>query len=87
MALGIGAVLALLYAVVCLMMLPYPQLVEEAGGGLADVIRLTLVLACFTAVAGLATVLLQKRHRLWPVGQLLLALALVGVIGFALATR
>lgn len=87
LVLGSSAVLALLYAVVCLMMLPYPQLVAEAGGGLAETLRLTLVLGAFTAVVAVATWLLQKRHRLWPQGQAALALALIGLLVFVVATR
>ena len=63
MLLGIGALMALLYAVVCLMMWPYPQLVDNAGGGFAQVIQITVVLVVFTTIAGAATWLLQKRHR------------------------
>ncbi|ROO27417.1 hypothetical protein SAOR_08660 [Salinisphaera orenii MK-B5] len=87
LVLGSSAVLALLYAVVCLMMLPYPELVADAGGGLAETVRLTLVLTAFTAVAAVATWLLQKRHRRWPQGQAALVLALIGLLVFVVATR
>jgi len=83
MLLGIGALMALLYAVVCLMMWPYPQLVDNAGGGFAQVIQITVVLVVFTTIAGAATWLLQKRHRLWWIGEVALACALAGVLLFA----
>ena len=50
--------MTLLYAVVCLMMLPYPQLVSDAGGGFDHVVQITLVMTLFTAAAGLSTWLL-----------------------------
>jgi|GEM_PF-1324201 len=87
MLLGIGALMALLYAVVCLMMWPYPQLVDNAGGGFDQVVMITLVLAIFTAIAGTATWLLQKRHPLWVPGEFVLAAALVGVLLFAWSIR
>ena len=86
-ALGIGALMTLLYAVVCLMMLPYPQLVSDAGAGFAHVLRITAVMTAFTAVAGLSTWLLQKRHRALWLGQALLAMAFALVILFAVAQR
>lgn len=79
--------MTLLYAVVCLMMLPYPQLVEDAGGGLGHVAQITLVMAIFSAVAALSTWLLQKRHRALWFGQAALALALAGIVVFAVTQR
>jgi len=79
--------MALLYAVVCLMMWPYPQLVDNAGGGFGQVVQITVVLVAFTAVAGVATWLLQKRHALWWIGELALACALAGIVLFAWAIR
>ncbi len=87
MLLGIGALMALLYAVVGLMMWPYPQLVDNAGGGFDQVVMITLVLAIFTAVAGTATWLLQKRHPLWIAGEFVLAAGLIGVLLFAWSVR
>lgn len=77
----------LLYAVVCLMMWPYPQLVADAGGGFEHVVAITAVLAVFTAAAGLATWLIQKRHPALWLGQGVLAVALIGVIVFAVTQR
>jgi len=79
--------MTLLYAVVCLMMLPYPQLVSDAGGGFDHVVRITIVMTAFTAVAGLATWLLQKRHRALWLGQAALVVALAGVVVFAVTQR
>lgn len=79
--------MTLLYAVVCLMMLPYPQLVEDAGGGFAHVVQVTLVMAVFSVVASLSTWLIQKRHRALWWGQAAFALALIGVIVFAVTQR
>lgn len=86
-AVAIGALMTLLYAVVCLMMLPYPEMVAQAGGSFADVLRITGALVVFTAVAGLATWLLQNRHPLWRIGQVALALTLAVLIVLALAQR
>ncbi|MES1925095.1 hypothetical protein T31B1_07218 [Salinisphaera sp. T31B1] len=85
--LGIGALMALLYAVVCLMMWPYPELVENAGGGFGHVVQITCLLGLFTATAALATWLLEKRHRRWWWGQILLAGVFVTVAVFAWTTR
>jgi len=74
--------MALLYAVVCLMMLPYPKLVAQAGGGFDQVVRMTAVLLVFTAVAGIATWLLQKRHSYWWLGQAGLAAAVIALVCF-----
>ena len=79
--------MTLLYAVVCLMMLPYPQLVSDAGGGFDHVVQITLVMTLFTAAAGLSTWLLQKRHRALWLGQGVLVVALAGVILFAVTQR
>lgn len=69
--------MALLYAVVCLMMLPYPKLVEQAGGDFSQVLEMTGALVLFTAVAGFATWLLEKRHAFWWLGQVALAAGLL----------
>lgn len=87
MALGIGAVTTLLYAVACLMMWPYPQLVADAGGDFDNVVRIALVTAGFTAAAGLSTWLVQKRHPALWLGQGVLLAALIGVVIFAVAQR
>ncbi|WP_353220043.1 hypothetical protein [Salinisphaera sp. S4-8] len=79
--------MTLLYAVVCLMMWPYPQLVADAGGGFDQVVQITLVTAGFTAAAGISTWLVQKRHPALWLGQGVLLAALTGVIVFALAQR
>jgi|TARA_B100002049_G_C15956246_1_gene322653 hypothetical protein len=86
-ALGIGALMTLLYAVVCLMMWPYPQLVADAGGGFDHVVQITLVTAIFTAAAALSTWLVQKRHPALWLGQGVLLVALIGVIVFAVTQR
>lgn len=86
-ALGIGAVTTLLYAVACLMMWPYPQLVADAGGDFDNVVRIALVTAGFTAAAGLSTWLVQKRHPALWLGQGVLLAALIGVVIFAVAQR
>ena len=85
--LGMAALMALLYAVVCLMMLPYPQLVENAGGGFDQVLGITVGLAVFTAVAGLSTWLLQKRHALMWGGQVMLLIAAVALVAFVWTQR
>ncbi|WP_293625312.1 hypothetical protein [Salinisphaera sp.] len=77
----------LLYAVVCLMMWPYPQLVADAGGDFDNVVRIALVTAGFTAAAGLSTWLVQKRHPALWLGQGVLLAALIGVVIFAVAQR
>lgn len=82
--LALGATTALLEAVTCLIMLPYPELAKDAGADFAQLIEIVLVAAGFTLIAALATWLLEKRHRAWPVGQALLGAAVVTVILFTL---
>ena len=79
--------MTLLYAVVCLMMMPYPQLVSDAGGGFGHVVRITLVMGAFTIAASVSTWLVQKRHRALWVGQVMLVCALAGVALFAVLER
>lgn len=86
-ALGAGASLTLLYAVVCLMMLPYPEMVTQAGGDFAQVLQTTLVAAGFTVAAALATWLMQRRHAALWYGEAVLVLALAGALVFAITQR
>jgi len=86
-ALGIGVLMTLLYAVICLMMLPYPQRVADAGGSFGHVVQITLVMLVFSVVAALSTWLIQKRHRALWFGQAALALTFAGVLVFAVTQR
>ncbi len=78
-----GASAAMLWGVVCLMMLPYPELVAQSDGGSGRVLAITGALSAFTVIAGVAVSLLVRRHAWRWAGQVLLALAVIALAVFA----
>ncbi|WP_423823953.1 hypothetical protein V5738_08290 [Salinisphaera sp. SPP-AMP-43] len=80
------AVLAsLVGAVICLLMWPFPQ--TEDSGGLADVWIGTQLGLGVSLVATLATWLTDKRHPLFWVAEIVLAIAVVAALIYGLALR
>lgn len=73
----------MLWGVVCLMMVPYPELVEQAGGRFGRVLAVTGALTVVAGVAGVAIWLLVRGHVFKWAGQLALAAALIVLVWFA----
>ena len=77
-----GLLSTLLYAVVCLITWPFPQMAARAGTDFGRLLGALFVAAGFTLIAALTTWLLDKRHGAWWLAECLLAAALAGVFLF-----
>lgn len=70
----------------CLMMIPYPRLVENAGANMAAVYALTAVFSILALIAAFASWLLMRRHALRWAGQLVLLVAIAVALGWWFGT-
>lgn len=82
----IFGVTALSWGAVCLMVIPYPSLVEQTGVNMTRIYTRTAVFTVLTVLAIMATWLSMRRHALVWAGQAALLVSIVAVLGWWLFT-
>lgn len=69
---------------VCLMVIPYPKLIAQAGASFGVVFTFTGVFTGLSLVSGIALWLVSRRHALQWYGQAILALIIISTAIWAL---
>lgn len=75
--LAIFGVSALSWIAVCLMIIPYPRMMAEAGAQMEPVFARTAIFGILTLIAAVTTWLLRRKHAWQWFGQLVLVAAII----------
>lgn len=78
----IFAVSALSWFAVCMMLIPYPQMLEENGISMTPVYARTAVFTLLACLSIMTTWLSMRRHACVWAGQTVLFLSIAGVLGW-----